>query len=86
MTEQATTGRSKSAGRRIQEGHGRSHVKGVAWSETKRMWRAQIQLHLGYYATEEEAGKAYVEAERSCDRRRSSFDGRMRVRRRMGVS
>lgn len=49
--------------RRIQEGHGRSRVKGVAWSESKRMWRAQIQLHLGYYATEEEAGRAYVEAE-----------------------
>jgi hypothetical protein len=49
--------------RRIQEGHGRSHVKGVAWSEPKRKWRAQIQLHLGYYDSEEEAGRAYVEAE-----------------------
>lgn len=49
--------------RRAQEGYGRSPFKGVAWDERRKKWRAQIQLSLGYYDSDEEAGRAYAEAE-----------------------
>jgi hypothetical protein len=44
-------------------GHGASKYKGVAWSARMNKWRAQVQLHLGYYDSEEEAGKVYVKAD-----------------------
>jgi hypothetical protein len=44
-----------------------SGIKGVHWCKTKRRWIAQIskngkRLHLGYFASIEEANKAYKEA------------------------
>ncbi len=45
----------------------RNNIKGYGWSKEKRKYRAYIvlngdQKHLGYYGTEDEARKAYLDA------------------------
>lgn len=47
--------------------HGTSIYKGVSWKTDKSKWKAQIRKnkidhHLGYYATQKEAAKAYNSA------------------------
>jgi len=43
-------------------GFGASGFRGVAWSERHAKWRAQIQLNLGLYDTEEEGARIYARA------------------------
>jgi hypothetical protein len=50
-------------------GHGTSQYKGVYWSSAMRKWHAAIRVggqrrHLGYFADELEAARAYHEAAR----------------------
>jgi hypothetical protein len=45
-----------------------SQHRGVHWDKSRSKWKAQIQVggkqrHLGYFAAEEEAAKAYRDAE-----------------------
>lgn len=62
-------------------GHGESEFRGVARDTHSNKWRAYIQLHLGYYATEEEAAEIYARAddlfrEQALDLRRRYGDSR----------
>lgn len=51
--------------RNAQKFHGRSRYKGVTWVGARSMWRARIARdHLGYYADETDAAKAYDAAAR----------------------
>lgn len=45
-------------------GHGASTYRGVARRPGTKKWRAQIQLHLGSYNSEQEAATIYARAER----------------------
>ena len=45
-------------------GHGASRFLGVAQKAGSKKWRAQIQLHLGNYDSEQEAADIYAVAEK----------------------
>jgi hypothetical protein len=60
---------SAAQNRHNQRPHGQhsSRFKGVGWNKRKRKWVAQIKVngknrHLGYFAREEDAARAYTEA------------------------
>ena len=47
-----------------QRGRGKSAFRGVAQKADSKKWRAQIQLHLGNYDSEQEAADIYADAEK----------------------
>jgi hypothetical protein len=59
--------RRQNSQNRVKQANSASWYKGVSWRKDRAKWHALIRvegrlLHLGYYASEEDAGRAYDQA------------------------